>query len=331
MYLITGGAGFIGSCLAQEIQDRGLDDYVLVDWIEETTKWQNVQTLSPWAIVSPPQIMDFLEHDGEKIKGIFHLGAISATTETDGDLIYETNVILTRVLMEWAAEREVPFIYASSAATYGGGENGFEDREDLEYLQKLLPLNAYGWSKNLFDINLQQMKARGMTLPPQVAGLKFFNVYGPREGHKGGQSSVPFHIFNQVKATGGAKLFKSHHPDYKDGGQLRDFVYVKDCVDVMLWLLENPSVSGLFNVGTGTARTFKDLAKATFAALEKPEKIEYIPTPEQIREKYQYYTCANMEKLRQAGYDKPFTSLEKGIQDYVQSYLAQGRFLKLEN
>jgi ADP-L-glycero-D-manno-heptose 6-epimerase len=249
------------------------------------------------------------------------MGAISATTEKDADLIVETNIVLSRRLWKWCGKNQVKFIYASSAATYGDGEQGFKDSQAIEELARLKPLNAYGWSKHVFDRRVARvLKNKNEPVPPQWAGLKFFNVYGPNEYHKDDMMSVICKLYPQVMAGAAAKLFKSHKPQYENGGQLRDFVYVKDCVSVVLWLLENEKVSGLFNVGTGEARSFKDLAEATFKAAGREPKISYIDMPEGLREKYQYFTQANMDKLKAAGYNKPFTTLEAGIKDYV-SYL----------
>ena len=324
MIIVTGGAGFIGSNLVAGLQDKGHNDIVVCDVLGTDDKWKNLAKRELRDIVKPHQIWEYLEKAKDRIDAIFHMGAISSTTEYDADLVIDSNFILSRLLWKWCSINEVRFIYASSAATYGDGEQGFVDDETPQTLAKLMPLNPYGWSKHLFDKRIARIiKDANEAKPPQWAGLKFFNVYGPNEYHKEEQKSVVSHLFPQVDAGASAKLFKSYHPDYEDGGQLRDFIYVNDCVDVMLWLYENKDISGLFNVGTGDARSFSDLAKATFSATGKEEKIQYIEMPEILKDKYQYYTQANMEKLRNAGFDKPFTSLEDGIKDYVQNYLSQ--------
>jgi ADP-L-glycero-D-manno-heptose 6-epimerase len=252
------------------------------------------------------------------------MGAISSTTERDVDLILDTNFVLSRRLWKWCARHGVRFIYASSAATYGDGEQGFTDHEDVEGLSRLCPLNPYGWSKHLFDRRVARVvKEKLEDLPPQWAGLKFFNVYGPNEYHKGEQMSVICKLYPQARAGAAARLFKSHHKNYEDGGQLRDFVWVGDCVEVMLWLYQNKAVNGLFNVGTGKARSFKDLATATYKAAKVEPKITFIDMPEALQSKYQYYTQADMAKLRKAGYAKPFTELEDGVKTYVQTFMAR--------
>lgn len=324
MYIVTGGAGFIGSnILAQLEAQYPQDRLVAVDRLRNGEKWRNIAKRDLYDVVHPDHLAEFLAANATDIKAIFHMGAISATTETDADKILDNNFRLTRMLWDWCVENQVRFIFASSAATYGDGENGFKDFQDRENLSSLRPLNAYGWSKHWFDRWVARHIEQGGKTPPQWAGLKFFNVYGPNEYHKGGQKSVVAHVYPQAAADAICKLFKSHHPDYEDGGQLRDFVSVNDVVDVMMWLCATPSVSGLFNVGTGQARSFKDLASAVYRALNKEPKIDYIPTPENIRDKYQYFTQADMSNLRQAGYTKAFTSLEDGVADYVQNYLHQ--------
>ncbi|RMH14477.1 MAG: ADP-glyceromanno-heptose 6-epimerase, partial [Gemmatimonadetes bacterium] len=257
-----------------------------------------------------------------EVEAIVHMGAVSSTTETDADLIAATNVRLPLALWEWCAREGVRFIYASSAATYGDGSQGFDDDPDPGSLARLRPLNPYGWSKQLFDRMVARRVAEGRPAPPQWAGLKFFNVYGPNEYHKGSMRSVALQAFEQIRERGAVTLFRSHHPDYVDGGQLRDFVWVGDCVEVVAWLLGHPGVSGLFNVGTGRARSFLDLAHAVFAALGREPRIEWVDTPAEIRERYQYFTEARMERLRAAGYDAPFTGLEEGVVAYVRDYLA---------
>ncbi|MBK1671378.1 ADP-glyceromanno-heptose 6-epimerase [Rhodovibrio sodomensis] len=320
MYFVTGGAGFIGSNLVASLSAR--DERVVVcDRLGDQDKWRNLAHHDLDDIVAPERAFDLLDARVDAVQAVVHMGAISATTETDGDRLVETNFRLSRDLWRWCTQHEVPLIYASSAATYGDGARGFEDTEDRAALARFRPLNGYGWSKQLFDRWVARELADGAARPPQWAGLKFFNVYGPNEYHKGGQASVPWHLFQQIQAGGPAKLFKSHHPDYPDGGQLRDFVYVDDCIAVMRWLLDTPRVSGLFNVGTGRARTFLALAHAVFDALDREPDIAFVPTPERLRPTYQYFTQASMEKLRKAGYDTPFTELEDGIAAYVRAYL----------
>lgn len=322
MFVVTGGAGFIGSNIVAALEKRYPDkDIVVCDRLRSGDKWRNIAKRDLYEVIHPDDLMDFLMDYAEEVETIFHMGAISATTETDADKIMDNNFHLTSVLWQWCVDTDTRFIYASSAATYGDGAYGFEDFQTRAKLADLKPLNPYGWSKHLFDRTVARTEERGGPMPPQWAGLKFFNVYGPNEYHKGGQQSVVSHVFNQVTKDDMCKLFKSHHPNYEDGGQLRDFIWIDDVVNVMMWLQETPSVSGLFNVGTGQARSFKDLAVAVFEALEAEQVIQYIPTPEAIRDKYQYYTQATMDKLRGAGYDQPFTSLEDGVRAYVTQYL----------
>ncbi len=327
MLLVTGGAGFIGSNLVAVLCERG-EDVIVCDRLGEGDKWRNLAHHDLEDVIQPDEMPDFLHWAEGRLTGVFHMGAISATTETDGDALLANNFRLSKVLWDHCTREKIPLIYASSAATYGDGTEGFDDDASADYLARLKPLNGYGWSKQLFDRwvvrRLAKAAESGEPLaPPQWAGLKFFNVYGPNEYHKGGQASVAWHLFGQLQRGEPAKLFQSHHPDYADGGQLRDFIWVGDCVDVMLWLLDNSAVSGLFNVGTGKARSFADLARAVFAATERPENISYVPTPENIRDKYQYFTEAKMARLRAAGYDKPFTELEDGVARYVKDYLSQ--------
>ena len=324
MIIVTGGTGFIGSNLVAALEEHGCKDIVICDTLGVEDKWRNIAKREVRDIVHPDRLFDYLDTHTDNIEIVFHMGAISSTTERDADLIVETNIVLSRRLWKWCGKNDIRLVYASSAATYGDGSTGFEDGQSPEELEKLRPLNAYGWSKHVFDRRISRvLENKNEKVPPQWVGLKFFNVYGPNEYHKEDQMSVICKLYPQVIAGAAAKLFKSHHPDYEDGGQLRDFVYVKDCVDVMVWLYDNKDVSGLFNVGTGTARSFKDLAEATFDAAGKEPKINYIDMPDQLQAKYQYFTEADMNKLRAAGYDKPFTELEDGVRDYVQNYMAQ--------
>lgn len=324
MIIVTGGAGFIGSNLVAGLGAHGCRDIVVCDMLGSDDKWRNLAKREIRDVVHPERLFDYLHNHADDIEMVYHMGAISSTTETDADLIIDTNFVLSRRLWKWCAHNGKRMIYASSAATYGDGSAGFKDEESVESLSRLHPLNAYGWSKHLFDRRIARVVTDGLEpVPPQWAGLKFFNVYGPNEIHKGEQMSVVCKLYPQVAAGASARLFKSHHPDYADGGQLRDFVWVGDCVDIMVWLYDNPSVNGLFNVGSGKARSFKDLAEATFAAAGKAPKITYTDMPENLRGKYQYFTEADMGKLRAAGYDRPATELEDGVTQYVQNFLSQ--------
>jgi len=323
MIIVTGGAGFIGSNVVATLTKQHPGEVVVCDWLETGDKWRNIGKAELADVIMPEDLESFLGHCGNEVELIVHMGAISATTEQDADLIVETNIRLTLDLWNWCAAHGKRFIYASSAATYGDGTAGFDDDMAPEALARLSPLNPYGWSKHMVDRRITRLIEQGKPTPPQWAGLKFFNVYGPNEYHKEDMRSVIHKIFPAAAKGEAVTLFKSHNPDYEDGGQSRDFVYVKDCANVISWLAETPTVSGLFNLGTGEARSFKDLAIATFAALNRKPHIKYVDTPEQIRDKYQYFTEAKMDRLRAAGYAQGFTSLEDGIMDYVQNYLAK--------
>lgn len=323
MYVVTGGAGFIGSNILAALEDRGAKELVVVDRLRDGTKWRNIAKREITDIVTPEHIFDFLESHKKRIDAIIHMGAISATTERDADKIVTNNFNLTIALFKWCTVNRIRFLYASSAATYGDGSHGFDDDAGCEHLSLLRPLNAYGWSKHLFDRRLARRLADGKPTPPQWVGFKFFNVYGPNEYHKGPQSSVVSQVYPHAAQKAHFNLFKSHRPDYEDGGQMRDFVWVGDCVDVVTWFLDHPEKSGLFNLGTGKARTFKDLASAVYRAAGREPSLRYVDTPVEIRDKYQYFTEARMDRLRAAGYDKPFTSLEEGVRRYVQDYLSQ--------
>lgn len=323
MIIVTGGAGFIGSNVVAALAEQGNCEIAVVDRFRNGQKWRNISKHLVAEFISPDLLLAFLGRARRNIRAVVHMGAISATTATDVDLIVDTNIRLPSVLWEWCAEAEVPFIYASSAATYGGGEHGFVDDAHPAALAQLRPLNAYGWSKHIFDRRVIDLIKSGRTRPPQWAGLKFFNVYGPNESHKGDMMSVVAKNYAVAAAGGTVRLFKSHRVDYDDGGQLRDFVYVRDCVNVITWLIENPSVSGLFNVGSGRARSFRDLVTALYRAAGSEPDIEYIAMPEILRDKYQYFTQADLSRLRAAGYDQPMTELEDGIVEYVTSYLSQ--------
>jgi ADP-L-glycero-D-manno-heptose 6-epimerase len=322
MYVVTGGAGFIGSNLVAELAGRG-HEVVVVDWLRQDERWRNLAKHEVADLVLPEALPAWLDRHGDKVEAVLHMGANSSTTETDIDLLVQQNVRPTLDLLGWCSTHGKRLIYASSAATYGDGSAGFDDDSSPQGLARLLPLNAYGWSKHLVDRRITRLRESGAALPPQCAGLKFFNVYGPNEYHKGNMQSVVARNFAAVRDGAPLRLFRSGRPDYADGGQVRDFIYVKDCVDVMLWLLESPHVSGLYNVGTGKARSWLDLARALFIATQQPEKIEFIDMPASLAGKYQYYTEARMVRLRQAGYAKPFTPLEAGIGDYVRGYLAR--------
>jgi len=323
LIVVTGGAGFIGSNLVAGLEARGEHEIVVCDRLGSDEKWRNIAKRELADIVAPEDLLTYLRGSRRRIDAVLHMGAISSTTQRDADLIARTNIALPIALWNWCTDNRVRFIYASSAATYGDGSQGFDDDGSLEGLAKLKPMNAYGWSKHVFDRRVARLVAEGGLVPPQWAGLKFFNVYGPNEYHKGAMRSVVNQIHPRAAAGEPARLFKSHHPDYADGGQSRDFIWVGDCVDVMLWLLDTPDVSGLFNLGTGKARSFADLAAATYRAHGREPEIDYIDTPEEIREKYQYFTQARMERLRAAGYDAPFTELEDGIARYVNEHLSQ--------
>jgi ADP-L-glycero-D-manno-heptose 6-epimerase len=320
MYLVTGGAGFIGSNLVAELAARG-EEVVVCDWLRADVRWRNLDKHEIADVISPPDLPAWLEAEGRQLNAVLHMGAISATTELDVDLIVANNIRATFDLLQWCTKTATRLLYASSAATYGDGSAGFEDDFTPQALSKLRPLNAYGWSKHVVDRRIARLHARGAPLPPQCVGLKFFNVYGPNEYHKGSMQSVVALNAARVEKGETLRLFRSYRGDYPDGGQLRDFIYVRDCVDVMLWFLEQPALSGLFNVGTGTARTWSDLAAALFAAYDRPLNIEFIDMPADLIEKYQYFTQAGMSKLRAAGYRKPLTALEAGVGDYVRKFL----------
>lgn len=322
MILVTGGAGFIGSNLVAALEARGASDIVVCDRLGTDEKWRNLGKRELAALITPEALPGFLEAQGKSLDLVFHMGASSSTTETDADLIISSNFTLSRLLWDWCAATGTRFIYASSAATYGDGSAGFDDDGAPAALAKLRPLNAYGWSKQLFDRRIARLLERDAPRPPQWAGLKFFNVYGPNEYHKGTQKSVVAQIYPRARDNAACTLFRSHREGIPDGGQKRDFVYVRDCVDHMLWLYDHPTVSGLFNSGTGKARSFADLATAVYHALGREPRIEYIDTPIEIRDKYQYFTEARMERLRAVGYTNPTTTLEEGVRDYVQSFLA---------
>lgn len=319
MLLVTGGAGFIGSNVVAALNEAGRSDVVVCDLLGSDGKWRNLAKRQLVDIVPPAELLDWLK--GRKLDAVIHLGAISETTATDGDLVIETNFRLSMRLLDWCTVNAVPFIYASSAATYGDGETGFDDDASLPALKKLRPMNLYGWSKHLFDLAVADRVARGDRLPPQWAGLKFFNVFGPNEYHKGSMMSVLARRFDDVRAGRVVQLFKSHREGIEHGDQRRDFIYVDDVVRVVMWLLATPSVSGLFNVGTGKARSFKDLMLAAYAALGARPNIEYVDMPVTIRNSYQYFTQSKVDRLHRAGYNGGFTTLEDAVKAYVGDYL----------
>lgn len=323
MIVVTGGAGFIGSNIVARLTAETAYDVVVCDRLEtaDLAKWKNLAKHAIADFWSPEELFEQLERHAERIEAVVHMGAISSTTEPDADLILRTNFTLSRDLWDWCAIRGSRMIYASSAATYGDGETGFNDDDDANSLSQLRPLNAYGYSKMLFDQYAVRQVDRGQA-PPQWAGLKFFNVYGPNEGHKGGMKSVVAQIWPKVEAGETVTLFRSHNPNYADGGQMRDFVYVDDVVDIIEFLLQSPQVSGIFNAGSGQARSFADLARATFEAACKTPSIDYVDTPLSIRDRYQYFTEARMDRIRAAGFEGQSTPLEEGVRRYVQDFLA---------
>lgn len=320
MIVVTGAAGFIGSCLVSHLNKSGYTNIVAVDDFSREDKNKNLIGKTLTAKVPREGFIQWLKDYGDEVDFVFHIGARTDTAEFDKAIFDKLNLNYTKDVWNICSEMKIPLVYASSAATYGLGEFGYMD--DHSIVPKLKPLNPYGDSKNDFDKWMLQQDIQ----PPFWAGLKFFNVYGPNEYHKGRMASVIFHAFNQISKTGGMKLFRSHNPEYKDGEQLRDFVYVKDVVNVCLFLMENKPESAIYNLGSGKARTFLDLTKNTFKAMGKEENISFIDTPEDIRDKYQYFTEADMSKLIGAGYDKGFTSLEDGVKDYVTNYLIEGKY-----
>jgi ADP-L-glycero-D-manno-heptose 6-epimerase len=320
MYLVTGGAGFIGSNIVAALSDRD-DEVVVCDWLRDDERWKNLAKHDISEIVEPETLLAWLRRKGDRLRAVVHMGAISATTETNVDLIAARNIRATLDLIDWCSDAQVPLIYASSAATYGDGTRGFDDSFTRDSLARLRPLNAYGWSKHVVDRRVARMVATNAKLPPQWVGLKFFNVYGPNEYHKGSMRSVVARNYSVVRAGDPLRLFRSYNSQYADGGQLRDFIYVRDCADVILWFLDNTNISGLYNLGTGQARTWMDLANALFAGLGRPANVQIIDMPIELRASYQYFTQATMDRLRAIGYRRPFTSLENGIGDYVQRYL----------
>jgi ADP-L-glycero-D-manno-heptose 6-epimerase len=320
MIIVTGAAGFIGSCLIQKLNELNFNYIIAVDDFSNDEKNKNLVGKKIKEQVSRDTCFDWLDNNFREVEFFFHIGARTDTTEFDKSIFDKLNVDYSKKVWSKCIEYQIPLVYASSAATYGLGELGYDDNEAT--IPQLKPLNPYGDSKNDFDIWALEQQEK----PFFWAGLKFFNVYGPNEYHKGRMASVIMHAFRQINEKGSINLFRSHNPDYQDGEQLRDFIYVKDLIDVCIFLMEHRKNSGIYNLGTGKARSFNDLAKATFSALNKEPQINYIDTPLDIRDKYQYYTQANMSKLRSIGYTKEFFTLEEGVKDYVQNYLAKNLY-----
>jgi ADP-L-glycero-D-manno-heptose 6-epimerase len=326
MIIVTGGAGFIGSAIIAGLNKEGYDDIIVVDELGSDEKWKNLRRLKFADYLEKDDFLELVMDGDDSIgaEAVIHMGACSSTTEADCTYLINNNYQYTKELCNWSLENEIRFIYASSAATYGNGENGFSD--DLELIDKLEPLNMYGYSKHVFD--KWAIKSGAID---SIAGLKFFNVFGPNEYHKANMISFVLRAYQQITETGKVKLFQSYHPDYKDGQQLRDFVYIKDVVDMTLFFLDTPEANGIFNIGTGQARSWNDLAGAVFEAMSLEPNIEYVPMPEILKDKYQYFTQADISKLREAGYDKHITSLENAVTDYVQNYIVQNDYLHAEN
>jgi len=319
MLLVTGGAGFIGSNVVASLNEAGRADVAISDVLGSDDKWRNLARRQIADFVPPAELRPWLE--GRKLEAMIHLGAISSTTARDGDAVMENNFRLSLRLLDWCTSTRTPLIYASSAATYGNGMEGYCDDWAGGGLKRLRPMNLYGWSKQLFDLAVVERVRRGEKLPPQWAGLKFFNVFGPNEYHKGEMMSLVAKRFDDAKFGKTIQLFKSHRAGIADGEQKRDFIYVDDAIAVVRWLVETPAVSGIFNVGTGVARSFRDLMQTMFTALGRPPAIEYIDMPASIRDSYQYFTQADTANLRRAGYNADFTPLETAVKHYVDHYL----------
>lgn len=322
MIVVTGGAGFIGSAIVWRLNELGKNNIIIVDELGNDDKWKNLVPLKFEDFIHKDEFISMvIERElGLDISAVIHMGANSSTTEKDADHLFSNNFLYTKELAKYCLEKNIRFIYASSAATYGDGSLGFDDDENK--LEPLQPLNMYGYSKQLFDL---WAKRNGVF--DKIVGLKYFNVYGPNEYHKGDMRSVVHKAFEQIRDTGKVKLFKSLNPKYKDGEQLRDFIYIKDAVEMSLFFLDKSNINGLFNLGTGKSRTWNDLVTAIFKALNKPVNIEYIDLPEHLREKYQYFTEANIDKIKKAGYNIPIKSLEDGVADYVKNYLLGKQYL----
>jgi ADP-L-glycero-D-manno-heptose 6-epimerase len=323
MIVVTGGAGFIGSNVVAALTAKGDREVAICDVFGNSDKWLNVAKHELAGVISPPDLLDFLNSESFRMEAIIHLGAVTDTTETDVDLILRNNFKFSLMLWDWCARHEAAFIYASSAATYGDGRQGFEDSDSMASLARLHPLNPYGWSKHLFDRRVARIMAERLPAPEKWAGLKFFNVFGPNEYHKGRMSSVPLQVHDSILIGEPVRLFRSHNPDYEDGGQMRDFIYVEDCVAAIEWILDQDEMTGLYNMGTGTARSFLDMAYAVADAMGEELTVDWIDTPADIRDKYQYFTEAKMDRLREAGFSRTFTSLEDGVKRYVQQFLSK--------
>jgi len=325
-YIVTGAAGLIGSAIVWALNKAGEDDILAVDHLSNSEKWKNLRALRFQDYMERDALPEYLA-DGsalDGVKAIIHMGACSSTTETDATYLVHNNFEYTKMLASMAAEKDIRFLYASSAATYGDGEHGYID--DEAEIEKLRPLNMYGYSKQMFDL-----WAKRNGLLSRITGVKFTNVYGPNEWHKGPMRSMVCRSFEQIRDNGSVKLFRSCRPDYADGEQKRDFIYVKDAVDIVLFLLQHRDLTGLYNIGSGKAETWNSLVTAAFAAMDRPVKIEYIDMPETLKAKYQYYTCADMTKLRAAGYTKAPMPLADAIADDIRNYLKPGKFLGDEN
>ena len=322
MILITGGSGFIGSNLVGALSENG-ERVSICDTLGTGKKWLNVSKHEIDEIVAPESLNEILTRRRDEISFVYHMGAVTATSETDVDLILASNLRLSQQIWHWCSQYQVPLVYASSAATYGDGRQGFSDIEDRDYMETLRPTNPYGWSKHLFDRWVVRQADEGRRQPPFWAGLKFFNVYGPNEYHKEDMRSAVTKAYRDAAANQPVTLFRSHHPEYKDGEQKRDFIYVKDCVDVILWLSEQTPASGIYNVGTGRAQTWLEMMSALYASVDRTPNIRWVDTPPAIRDGYQYFTEADITKLRSAGYTEPFTSVDEGVSDYVRNFLSR--------
>jgi ADP-L-glycero-D-manno-heptose 6-epimerase len=319
--LVTGGGGFIGSNLVAALLARGTHHVAVCDTFGSSEKWRNLNKHPVSEIIAPERMFAWLESHRQSVEMIYHLGSVSSTLETNIDHVLKNNFTLSLELWRWCNATGIRLVYASAAATYGDGHQGFDDTISLDYMRRLRPLSGYGWSKHLFDMHVATAFATGACKLPQWVGLKFFNTFGPNEYHKGEQRSVISKIAPQALQGASVKLFRSYNAEYPDGGQKRDVIYVKDHVQVMLWLLDNPQVSGIFNLGTGKASTYNDMANAIFAAINRAPNIHYFDMPPELAPNYQYVTEANMQRLRDAGYTQPFTSLQDGVRDYIQNYL----------
>jgi ADP-L-glycero-D-manno-heptose 6-epimerase len=323
MIIVTGGCGFIGSNLVKALNKHTSESIVVVDSFGNDNKWRNLRSSHLSYIVHPDRLFSYLNACKDGVSTIFHMGGNSSTTDIHAENMIDQNSRLTMDLINWCTQNHKRIVYGSSFATYGNGESGFVDSESTDYLDGLKPMSVHGWSKHLVDREMAYRKMRNIPLPSQWVGLKFFNVFGPNEYHKGSQKSVVLNIYETIRHGNSAKLFKSYNPDYSHGGQMRDFIWIEDAIDLMLWIYDNPNVNGIYNVGTGVARTFNDLAAACFAALNKECKIDYVDMPDELIANYQYNAAASMDKIRAAGYTKPFTSAEEGVSMFIKNYLVK--------